>query len=89
MAVTLAQIREAIDEAEQAAITPADLVTLLDYAIAKALAVGGSAGVPSVTYTIGGHSRTLGLDQARALRDYYAKRSGAGGGFAFGLVEFG
>jgi hypothetical protein len=78
-----ADLRTAITDAVALAIKPEEMVALLDKAIAAALigedasGAGQTAGLPAVTLSVGGHSRTLAFREAQDMRDYYA-RQGAG-----------
>lgn len=84
---TNAEIQAAIAEAQSLRLKPQDMVDLLDRAIAAAFATGGSSEVVSVSYTVGGRSRTLALSEARGLRQYYASIAG-GGGLIMTPIEF-
>lgn len=86
---TSQDIQAAIAEAKGLAILAEDMVALLDRALAAAIAIGGSAEVASVTYTVAGRSRTLAIAEFRTLRQYYAGISGSAGGIAFVGLEFG
>ncbi len=76
-------IAAAIADAQALAVTPEQIVALLDKAIAAAF-VGGLA---VVTYAIAGRSRTIDLASARELRSYYAGLN-AGGGMIYQGIEF-
>jgi hypothetical protein len=83
MTSTNAQISAAITDAETLGVTPAQMVALLDKAIASAFV----SGLAVLTYTINGRSRTVSLTDARALRKYYSDLV-AGGGVVFQPIEF-
>jgi hypothetical protein len=80
---TNAVISAAITDAESLGVTPAQMVALLDKAIASAFV----SGLAVLTYTINGRSRTVSLTDARALRKYYSDLA-AGGGFIVQPIEF-
>lgn len=83
MATTNASIRQAIATAVEVRIQPAEMVALLDRAIAAAH-LGGLA---VVQYSVAGRSVSRPIDQALELRRYYADLAAAGGG-VFALAEF-
>lgn len=69
-------IRTAITGAEALAITPAEMVALLDRAIAEFYAGNGAgATVGMVSYSIGGRSVTKSIDHALKARDYFHERA--------------
>ena len=63
----LAAIQTAAAQAVAAALTPAQMVALLDVAIAFAI----SKGDITVSYQMAGQQVTRSLEQARGLREYY------------------
>lgn len=81
---TDAEIRAGLEQADQLAIQPAQMVALLDRGIAAAVLHGA----PTVSYQIAGRSRQIGLSEARELRAYYASLGGSTGGVVSQLVEF-
>lgn len=83
MAVNRHKIRDAITDAADLAVTAAEMVQLLDRAIAGAIADG----LPTVSYSVGGRSRQLGVREAQEMRRYYASL-GDGGGIVVQTAEF-
>jgi hypothetical protein len=80
---TNAEIAAAITDAESLNVEPAQMVALIDKAMAAALI----SGLPTASYTINGRSRTIGLMEARLLRKYYSDLA-SGGGFITQPIEF-
>lgn len=76
-------ISAAIVDAQALAVSPDQMVSLLDKAIAAAFV----SGLAVITYTISGRSRTVDIAVARDLRSYYAALAGDGG-VRFQGVEF-
>jgi len=83
---TNAEIQTAIDDATAAAVTPPQMVLILDRAIAAAYVDAG--GLAVVSYATGTRSRTISVADAMALRKYYAGLGSSGSGFRFIGVEF-
>jgi hypothetical protein len=75
-----ADIALAITAAQTLNVTPSQMVSLLDAAIASALVSGtgssAASGLPAVTYTINGRSRTISMKEAQELREYYNRQAG-------------
>ncbi len=72
---TNAEISAAITDAETLDVLPAQMVALIDRAIAAAHV----AGLAVINYSINGRSRTVSLDAALNMRKYYANLASAGG----------
>lgn len=81
---TNAEIRTAIDEAISLAVSPSDMVALLD----KAIAAAHLSGMATASYSIAGRARTIAIANAIEMRRYYAGLGGANGGMIFAGVEF-
>ncbi len=80
---TNTEISAAITDAESLDVQPAQMVALID----KALASAHISGLAVVNYSINGRSRTVSLESAMSLRKYYASLAGAGG-VIFQPLEF-
>jgi hypothetical protein len=88
IAATIAEIQTALAAARVAGITPADMVALLDVAIAAPAALDGKL---VASYSIAGRSQTLAIRDAMELRKYYhdlAKDDASNGGFVPQWAEF-
>lgn len=80
---TNAEISAAITDAETLGVTPAQMVALIDKAIASAHV----SGLAVVSYTINGRSRTVSMESALSTRKYFANLA-AGGGIVLQPIEF-
>ena len=82
--VTNNKITAAINEAETLNVTPAQMVALIDRAIAE-FYVGSSL---VVSYSIGGRQVTKSLSEAKAAREYYHRLDMQDRGAVTGLADF-
>lgn len=81
--ITNVELRTRIAEAVDLGITATEMVALLD----RAIAVATRNGLPTVSYSVGGQSRSIGLSEAQSLREYYSRQRG--GGLVIGSIGFG
>lgn len=78
---TVASIQSALVAARTLQISNADMVSLLDQAIAGAF-VDASGSLAVTTVSSDGNSITMSLDSAQRLRSYYAQLGDCGGCFS-------